>query len=62
MFDGFWESFVPAFTVSFAACFGTVVLIRLWQWTVYLMGKKVTETVEGRNDEVSEQSNQADEG
>ena len=61
MFDGFWESFVPAFAMSFAVCFGIVVLIRLCQWTIYLMGKKVTE-VEGRDDEMSEQSNHTDEG
>jgi len=64
MFDGFWESFVPAFAVSFAVCFGIVVLIRLCQWTIYLTGKKVTETVgdRNRNGEMTEQSNQTDEG
>jgi len=62
MFDGFWESFVPAFAVSFVVSFGIVALIRLWQWTIYLTGKKVTEAVEDRNGEMTEQSNQTDEG
>lgn len=56
MFDGFWESFAPAFTVSFGVCFGIVLVIRIWQWTNYLIGNRVVEAVEDRNDEMAGES------